>query len=131
MEVIMAFDGIIIKSIISELNTFLINGKINKVFNPNKNEVILGIYANGKNYALNICIDSSNYRIHLTTKQKPNPMNAPNFCMLLRKYLIGMRIKEIHSYGLDLLMFMNIQKIIKRIFQILVILMSFTSFLET
>lgn len=97
----MAFDGIILKSIVSELNTFLMNGKINKVFNPTKNEVILGIYANGKNYALNICIDASNYRIHLTTKQKPNPINASNFCMLLRKYLIGMRIKEIHSYGLE------------------------------
>ncbi len=97
----MAFDGIILKSIVSELNSTLSNGKINKVFEPNKNEIILGIYANGKNYALNICIDSSNYRIHLTTNQKPNPLNAANFCMLLRKYLIGMRIKQIHNHELE------------------------------
>lgn len=97
----MAFDGIILKSIVCELNTTLNNGKINKVFEPTKNDIILGIYANGKNYALNICIDAVNYRIHLTTTQKPNPINAPNFCMLLRKYLIGMRIKEIHNYDLE------------------------------
>lgn len=97
----MAFDGIVLKSIITELNTTLKGGKINKVFEPNKNEIVLGIYAQGKNYALNICIDSANYRIHLTTTQKPNPLNAANFCMLLRKYLIGMRIKEIHSCDLE------------------------------
>lgn len=97
----MAFDGIILKSVVMELNNILRNGKINKVFEPTKNEIILGIYANGKNYALNICIDANNYRIHLTTNLKSNPLNAANFCMLLRKYLIGMRIKDIHNYDLE------------------------------
>lgn len=41
----MAFDGIVTKQIINELNTKLISGKINKVFQPNKNEILLGIYA--------------------------------------------------------------------------------------
>lgn len=84
----MAFDGIVTKSIVYELNNSIINGKINKVFQPNKNEIILGIYANGLNYALSICIDSQNYRINLTQNSKPNPEFAPNFCMLLRKHLI-------------------------------------------
>ena len=43
----MAFDGITTKSIVSELNKFILDGKINKVFEPNKNEIILGIYNNG------------------------------------------------------------------------------------
>ncbi len=97
----MAFDGIVVKSVVSELNTCLINGKINKVYQPNKNEVLLGIYSNGKNYALNISIDSSNYRVHLTTNSKPNPMSPYNFCMFLRKHLIGMTIKNISSYDLE------------------------------
>lgn len=97
----MAFDGFVTKCIVSELNSVLINGKINKVFQPNKNEVLLGIYASGKNYALNICIDASLCRLHLTTHAKPNPLQATNFCMFLRKYLIGMRVQSIHSYDLE------------------------------
>lgn len=97
----MAFDGIITKKIIEELNCSIIGGKINKVFEPNKNEIILGIYCDGKNYALNSVISSNNYRIHLTTNSKPNPISAPNFCMVLRKHLIGSRIKKIYSNGLE------------------------------
>ncbi len=55
----------------------------------------------GKNLSLLINIDASNYRMHLTTTSKPNPLNAPNFCMLLRKHLIGMKIKSISSYDLE------------------------------
>ena len=46
----MAFDGIVTKAVVSELNTCLINGKINKIFEPNKNEILLGVYSSGKNY---------------------------------------------------------------------------------
>ncbi len=63
--------------------------------------IILGCYLDGKNYALNICIDSQNYRIHLTTHSKPNPQVAPNFCMVLRKNLIGLRIKNIITSNLE------------------------------
>lgn len=97
----MAFDGIVTKQIVTELNTCLLNGKINKVFEPNKNEILFGVYANGKNYLLDICIDSTNYRLSLTKNSKQNPLHAPNFCMLLRKHLIGMRIKSISSYDLE------------------------------
>ena len=97
----MAFDGIVTKSIVYELNTCLIGGKINKVFEPNTNELILGIYSNSKNYALEICIEASHCRMHLTTHSKPNPFNAPNFCMLLRKHLIGTKIKSIETTDLE------------------------------
>ena len=46
----MAFDGIVTKKICYELQNCLIGGKINKVFEPNKNEIILGIYSNSKNF---------------------------------------------------------------------------------
>ena len=55
----------------------------------------------GKNYALHICIDSINCRINLTTNSKPNPLVAPNFCMFLRKHIIGKMIKSISSYDLE------------------------------
>lgn len=96
----MAFDGIVTKSIASELQQ-LSGARIDKIFEPNKNTIILGCYLDGKNYALNICIDSQNYRIHLTTHSKPNPQIAPNFCMVLRKNLIGLRIKNIITSNLE------------------------------
>ncbi len=97
----MAFDGIVIKSVVAELNTCLINGKINKVYMPNLNEILLGIYSGGKNYCLLCNISSNSYRMHLTTTSKPNPLNAPNFCMLLRKHLVGFRIVNISTLNLE------------------------------
>ena len=97
----LAFDGIVTKTIVNELNENIIGAKINKVFEPTKNDIIIGLYCNGKNYALNICVNPENCRLHLTTYSKPNPQTAPNFCMLLRKHLIGSRIVSINSYDLE------------------------------
>ncbi len=105
----MAFDGIVTKQVVLELKNTLIGGKINKVFEPNKNEIIIGIYCSGKNYALNISISSSNYRMNLTTNSKPNPLNAPNFCMLLRKHLLGSRITDIYSNCLERIVFIDLE----------------------
>lgn len=96
----MAFDGIVSKAIASELQE-LSGAKIEKVLEPNKNTIILGMYHNGCHYSLCICIDSQNGRFHLTTHTKKNPSVAPNFCMVLRKHLIGMRFKNIVTQELD------------------------------
>ena len=53
----MAFDGIVTKAIVTELQE-LVGSKIDKVHEPDKNTIVLGLYAQGKNYALNICIDA-------------------------------------------------------------------------
>ena len=96
----MAFDGIVTKAIASELQQ-LSGARVDKIFQPNSNNVIIGCYINGKNYALNICTNSNNYRIHLTTHPKPNPQIAPNFCMVLRKHLTGLHIKNIITANLE------------------------------
>lgn len=96
----MAFDGIVTKAIASELQ-LLKGARIDKIFQPNSNTVIIGMYLNGSNYALNICINPSNYRINLTTHQKSNPKVAPNFCMVLRKHLIGLRLKNVITNSLE------------------------------
>ena len=96
----MAFDGIVTKAITSELQQ-LSGGRIDKIYEPTKNDIILGFYLNGINYALNICTNAQNYRLHLTTHTKPNPKSALNFCMLLRKHLIGLHIKNIISINLE------------------------------
>ena len=104
----MAFDGIVTKSIIKEL-TPLIGGKIDKIHEPDKNTIILGIYSQGKNYSLNICIDARNCRVNLTTHTRINPLVAPNFCMLLRKHIIGGRISNISMLGLERILNIEIE----------------------
>ncbi len=97
----MAFDGLINKSVVYELNTCLIGGKIDKIFCPSSNEILLGVYSNGVKYALNINISSNNYRINLTTNIKANPLTASNFCMVLRKHLLNTKIFRIYTIGIE------------------------------
>ena len=91
----MAFDGFVTNAVIAELKEQLIGGKITKVYEPNRNEILLGIYANRLKYMLCLNISSSHYGAYLTTNAKPNPLNAPNFCMALRKHLTGYKISNI------------------------------------
>lgn len=107
----MAFDGIVTQAITHELKNDLIGGKIDKIHQPDKNTIVLGIYSNSVHYALNICIDAHNCRINLTTNSKPNPLIAQNFCMLLRKHLISGKISNIEMYGLERLVKIDIETI--------------------
>ncbi len=104
----MAFDGIVTRAIVTELSE-LTGARIDKVFEPNKNEIILGLYSEKKNYALDICIESQNCRINLTTNAKQNPQIAPNFCMLLRKNLIGLKVKNFITFDLERLVIIEFE----------------------
>jgi len=97
----MAFDGMITKAVVTELNDVLKKSKVNRVLQPNKNEIVLETYNNGEKYFIEINISSDMCRVSLTNHFKPNPQNAYNFCMLLRKYLIGTKILEISNYDLE------------------------------
>ena len=107
----MAFDGIVTKAIVAELQKEILGSKIDKVYEPDKNTIILGLYSPGKHNSLNICIDAHNCRINLTTHSRINPQVAPNFCMLLRKHLIGGRISKISMLGLERLVQIEIETI--------------------
>ena len=96
----MAFDGFITKSVITELKNTIIGAKVNKVYEPTRNDVVLSLYNNGNNYLLDLCANPEFCRICLTSHTKQNPQNAYNFCMLLRKYLVGGKITKISNYDL-------------------------------
>lgn len=96
----MAFDGITLHTIVSELHNTLVNGKVNKIYEPNSNNLIISIY-NKHTYMLNIDTTANNYSMYLSTHLKENPFNAPNFCMTLRKYLTSSIIKRIYMKGLE------------------------------
>lgn len=104
----MAFDGIVTKAIASELSE-LTGARIDKIFQPNKNNILLGFYIDGSNYLLNICTDSQNYRINLTTNPKPNPKIALGFCMVLRKHLLGLHIKSVTTNQLERLVIIDFE----------------------
>ena len=105
----MAYDGLVNYSIVKELKNKIINGKIDKVFEPNFEEILLGIYSNGNKYALDLVVSSNYYRANLTTNAKPNPSQAPNFCMTLRKYLLGTHITNIYTNGLERIIFIEFE----------------------
>ena len=104
----MAFDGIVTKTVTKELQN-IINYKIDKIYEPDKNSIILGLYGKGENLNLLLCISSNNCRIHLTKHQQKNPETAPNFCMLLRKHILGYRIKRISTVDLERIIFIDLE----------------------
>lgn len=86
----MSFDGITTNVVVNELNNLIVNSRIEKIYVPNKNEIILSFHSQDrKNYKLLISIDANNSRLHLTNQTRENPSVAPQFCMILRKYLQG------------------------------------------
>jgi len=91
----MAFDGIITFAITKELAKRLTGGKIEKVYQPETDELIFHIHAHGENYKLYASCASSHARVHLLTESPVNPQTPLAFCMLLRKHLAGGRITEI------------------------------------
>lgn len=105
----MAYDGLVNYSIVKELNKTIINGKIDKIFEPNFDEIILGIYSNGNKYALDLVTNSRYYRANLTTNAKTNPSQAPNFCMTLRKHLLGTHITKIYTNNLERIIFIEFE----------------------
>lgn len=96
----MSFDGIFTKAVVDEITPLLLNGKINKINQPDKNEINIQIY-NKENYKLLLSCANNLSRIHLSEKNKKNPITAYNFCMLLRKHLVGGTIKNICQHKMD------------------------------
>lgn len=97
----MALDGIFIKSIVHELKETLLDSKVDKINQPEKDEIIL-TFRKGRTHKKLLISASANYpRVHLTNASKPNPMKAPMFCMVLRKYLGNSRLLSIEQIGND------------------------------
>ncbi|MSS63071.1 Rqc2 family fibronectin-binding protein [Velocimicrobium porci] len=91
----MALDGIVISNLVCELQETLIGGRINKIAQPEKDELLLTIKNNREQHRLLISAGASLPLIYLTKENKPSPLTAPNFCMLLRKHLNSAKILDI------------------------------------
>ncbi len=97
----MAFDGITIANVVHELNGTILDGRINKIAQPEADELLLTIKMPRGQKRLYISASASLPLIYLTDENKPSPMTAPNFCMLLRKHINNGRITKIYQPKLE------------------------------
>ncbi|XTR37378.1 Rqc2 family fibronectin-binding protein [Paraclostridium tenue] len=98
----MAFDGLVVHAISNELSSKLVGGKIDKVYQPENDEIVLHIRNNKENFKLVLSASASNPRVYLSKNyKKENPINAPMFCMLLRKYIQSGNIVSVSQVGFE------------------------------
>lgn len=97
----MAFDGIVIANITKELTDKLTDARIYKIAQPEDDELLFTIKAGKQQYRLLISASASLPLIYLTDTNKPSPLTAPNFCMLLRKHIQNGRIVSIKQPSLE------------------------------
>ena len=97
----MPLDAIALGAITKELNYELENSKIEKVHQPEKDEILLILKSEKGQKRLVLSAGSANSRIHLVNESKENPAEPPMFCMLLRKHLTGGRINFIKRLGYE------------------------------
>lgn len=107
----MAFDGITVSALISEIKQNTLGGRIDKIYQPEKDEIILGIRSFGKAFKLLLTSNPSNPKFHFTKEQKQNPLNPPLFCMVLRKHLQSGKIIDITQPDFDRIVVFHIESI--------------------
>lgn len=88
----MAFDGIVIANLVHDLNNKIVSGRISKIAQPEKDELLFTLKGNKENLRLLISANASLPLVYFTEANKPSPLTAPNFCMLLRKHIANGRI---------------------------------------
>lgn len=98
----MPFDGLTIRALCCELNQLLLDARIDKIYQPEKDELSLSIRP-FKMGSLRLLISANARwaRMHLDNRKKANPVKPPGFCMLLRKYLEGGKIKEVKQVDFE------------------------------
>lgn len=97
----MAFDGITVSAIKAEIEDKILGGRIDKVYQPEKDEIILGIRSMGQAYKLLLTSNASNPKFHFTQTNPSNPMTPPLFCMVMRKHLQSGKIIKIEQPDFD------------------------------
>ena len=105
----MAFDGITVAAIVQELKEALCQGRIAKIAQPEADELLLTIKTPAGQKRLYLSASASLPLIYLTEDNKPSPMTAPNFCMLLRKHIGNGRIVDISQPGLERIIRLDIE----------------------
>lgn len=105
----MAFDTICVKKTVEELNSTIIGGRIEKIYLPEKDELMIAIRTLGGNYKLVLSASANNARVHFTDFSKENPKTPPMFCMLLRKHLTSGKITKVSQPNFERIIEIDIE----------------------
>jgi len=104
----MALDGIVIKSLVDELQN-CIGARIHKIHQPTSHVLVFGVRGNGINGKLLLSANPTYPRVHFTNATFINPLEAPMFCMLMRKYCEGGVIERIAQVGRERIIHLDIR----------------------
>lgn len=107
----MSYDGIVTRKVVNEIREKLLGGKIQKITQPSKNDIVLNVYSMGKSYKLLLSANNNEARINLTQKKYENPDIPPNFTMVLRKHINQAKIIDIIQKDLDRVVIFSISSI--------------------
>lgn len=97
----MALDGIVISNLVYELNNALCNARISKIAQPETDELLFTCKGPSGNYRLAISASASLPFVYLTQENKQSPLQAPTFCMVLRKHIANGKILRVYQPGLE------------------------------
>lgn len=105
----MAFDGLVIRALAQELNTKLSGARLDKVYQPEPDELLLQCHGMEGSFKVTLSANPSIPRVALGEAQKENPMVAPMFCMLLRKHLTAAHIVSVRQPDLERMLIFDIE----------------------
>lgn len=104
----MALDGAFLYAVKNEL-TPLIGGRVEKVHQPSREEIVIGIRTRQGSKKLYISANAGSSRIHVTEAAVDNPQTPPMFCMLMRKHLGSGKLIGIRQDGLERILFLDFE----------------------
>ena len=105
----MPLDGIVLSNIAYEIETCALNARVDKIHQPEPDEIILAVRGYGENRKLLLSANPSNPKVCFTDISKENPQSAPLFCMVLRKYLAGGKIIAVNQPGFERILEIHVE----------------------
>lgn len=103
----MALDGLFLHFLKKEIENVATDAKVDKVYQPNRDEIVLAFRGKNQNVKLLISARANSPRIHFTEYKIENPATPPMLCMLLRKRLTGARLSSVEQSGLERALCLN------------------------
>ena len=105
----MGLDAICLTAVLEELRGTLEGGRIDKVYQPSRDEIVLAVRGAGENAKLLLSASPNGPRLHLTKEVRENPAQPPMFCMLLRKHLTGARFLRLEQPELERIVLLRLE----------------------
>ncbi len=97
----MSYDGVVTCAMTQELRKELIQGKIEKIYQPEPDQLLLSVHTAAGRRKLFVSASGNHSGVYLTETSPENPVQPPLFCMVLRKHLGAARIQDINQHGCD------------------------------